>query len=263
MLIEELLNPKNDYVFKRIFGHTGNEEITKQLLNTILKKQINEITVNENPILEKDLIDDKVGIVDIHAKLDNSIDVEIEMQVVDKKNIEKRIMYYWSKLYIQGIKSGNDYNNLHKTIAILIADFELESLKNVPKFYTKWQIREEEYQSVILTDVLELYIIELPKAIKNASFACAHNISELKPWIAFLENPKDVEMVNMSKQNTIAIKKAKDVLTEISKDEHERYLAHLREKYILDQKAVEDYGYDKGLAQRRKTAVYKKLQNNY
>ena len=29
---KELLNPKNGYVFKRIFGHKGNEEITKQML---------------------------------------------------------------------------------------------------------------------------------------------------------------------------------------------------------------------------------------
>ena len=27
--IRELLDPKIDYVFKRIFGHKGNEEITK------------------------------------------------------------------------------------------------------------------------------------------------------------------------------------------------------------------------------------------
>lgn len=44
-----------------------------------------------------------------------------------------------------------------------------------------------------------------------------------------------------------AIKKAKQVLEEISKDKRERYLAELREKYILDQKAIEDAGYDKGL----------------
>ena len=44
-----------------------------------------------------------------------------------------------------------------------------------------------------------------------------------------------------------AIQKAKEVLEEISKDERERYLAELREKYILDQKAIEDAGYDKGL----------------
>ena len=29
--IEKLLDPKIDYVFKRIFGHVGNEDITKGL----------------------------------------------------------------------------------------------------------------------------------------------------------------------------------------------------------------------------------------
>ena len=43
------------------------------------------------------------------------------------------------------------------------------------------------------------------------------------------------------------IVKAKKVLDEISQDEHERYLAEMREKYILDQNATEAAGYDKGL----------------
>ena len=43
------------------------------------------------------------------------------------------------------------------------------------------------------------------------------------------------------------IVKAKEVLEEINQDEHERYLAELREKYILDQNATEAAGYDKGL----------------
>ena len=43
------------------------------------------------------------------------------------------------------------------------------------------------------------------------------------------------------------IQKAKKVLEEISQDEHEQYLAELREKYIMDQKATEAAGYDKDL----------------
>lgn len=42
------------------------------------------------------------------------------------------------------------------------------------------------------------------------------------------------------------IKNAKEVLEEISQDEHEEYLAELREKYIMDQIAIEEAGYDKG-----------------
>ena len=42
------------------------------------------------------------------------------------------------------------------------------------------------------------------------------------------------------------LKKAKKELEKISNDEHERYLAELREKYILDQKSIESAGYNKG-----------------
>lgn len=42
------------------------------------------------------------------------------------------------------------------------------------------------------------------------------------------------------------IKKAKKELEKISNNAHERYLAELREKYILDQKATESAGYVKG-----------------
>ena len=40
------------------------------------------------------------------------------------------------------------------------------------------------------------------------------------------------------------IKKAKNVLEEISQEDRERYLAKLRQKYIMDQKAIEGDGYD-------------------
>ena len=46
-----------------------------------------------------------------------------------------------------------------------------------------------------------------------------------------------------------SVEKAKKILEEISSDERERYLAELRQKYIMDQKAVADAGYDKGIEQ--------------
>ena len=42
------------------------------------------------------------------------------------------------------------------------------------------------------------------------------------------------------------IEKAREVLEMMSQDKNERYLAELRQKYIMDQKAIEDAGYDKG-----------------
>ena len=99
--------------------------------------------MDNNTILEKDLFDDKVGILDIKAKINSCINCDIEMQVVDKNDIERRLLFYWSRLFSKSIKAGKDYLKLEKTIAILITDYELESLKQIPKYQTKWQIREE------------------------------------------------------------------------------------------------------------------------
>ena len=236
----KLLNPKNDYVFKRLFGSVGNETITKNLLSCILQQNITDVQLDCNPILEKNLLDDKVGILDIKAKIDNTTNIDIEMQVTDHKNIEKRILFYLSKMYTKTIKKSQDYSSLEKCIAILITNYNIDIIKNIPKYISKWSIREEEYQKIVLTDVMEIYIIELNK-FKDYKEKSNHN--SLNSWIEFIESPEVVDMSNKE------IQKAKKVLEEISQDEHEQYLAELREKYIMDQKATEAAGYDKGLKQ--------------
>ena len=196
--------------------------------------------MDNNPILEKDMLDDKIGILDIKAKIDNNINCDIEMQVINKKDIEKRLLFYWSKMYDISVKEGQNYTILEKTIVILIADYELEALKEIKKYLTKWNIREEEYQQIVLTDVMELYIIELPKFKK---YKKSIENTNLNSWIKFIESP---EVINLEEENYEVIQ-ARKILEDISQDERERYLAELREKYIMDQKAIEGAGYDKGL----------------
>ena len=246
MRLIKLLNIKTDYVFKRVFGYKGNEQITKNFLSCILGQKVSDIELEKNPILEKDLIDDKIGILDIKAEINKSTNVDIEMQIIDKKNSAKRILFYCSKLFIKSLKSGKDYNSLKKTISILIADYELDELKEVRKYLTKWNIREEDYSKIILTDAMEIYIIEIGKFKK---YKGTERYKELDSWIKFIENPEVIDMSNKE------IVMAKKVLDEISQDEHERYLAEMREKYILDQNATEAAGYDKGLKEGIKQGI--------
>lgn len=63
-----------------------------------------------------------------------------------------------------------------------------------------------------------------------------------------------------SKETIEAVKKAKEVLEEISEDAHERYLAELRQKYIMDQHAIEDYGYDRGVEDKTIEIAKKMLE---
>ena len=116
--ISKLLDPKNDYVFKRIFGYIGNENITKGLLEAILDIHITSLQLDCKEILEKDLNSDKLGILDIRAIINDNIQCDIEMQIVDRKNIVNRILAYWSKLYNQSIQEGKDYNTAQKAIIL-------------------------------------------------------------------------------------------------------------------------------------------------
>ena len=245
---QKLLNLTNDYIFKRTFGYEESKEVTKVFLRDILQDNINYIELNNQTITEKELMDDKVGIMDIKAVLNENIQCDVEMQVVNKHNIEKRILFYWAKMYAQTIREGSAYKELKKSICVLLTDFELDNLKEIKKYKTKWNIREEEYKSVILTDVLELVIIELPKYIRYANKEKKEN---LNLWLEFIKNPevtimKDNKDEKSTKETKQAIKKAQEELEKISQDEHERYLAELREKYIRDQYAVQEYGYIKG-----------------
>ncbi len=57
-----------------------------------------------------------------------------------------------------------------------------------------------------------------------------------------------------------SIKKAKKVLQEISNDEQERYLAELREKYILDQNSIRAYGKEEGIKEGIETVAKEMLK---
>ena len=239
--------PTNDYVFKKIFGQVGNENITKDFLSTILDKTIESVNLEGNTILEKDLFDEKIGILDIKAKLDNHVLCDIEMQVVNHRNTEKRILFYWSKLYSSGIKSGKNYDNLNKTICILIANYELSNLKEILKGHTEWKIREKDFKNTVLTDMLEIHIIELPKIQKlmqKGSFF--KEDADFLIWTKFLLMPNELGEFEM--ENNKAVKKAKEELDKIQNDEYEQRLAELRLKHILDTNSIESYGYEKGLA---------------
>ena len=89
-----------------------------------------------------------------------------------------------------------------------------------------------------MTKNFEIYIIELPKFEKYS------NESELSNWVKFIINPEVIKMSEVKKNESL--KKAHEVLNEISDDEREEELAFQRLMYIMDKKAIEAAGFDKG-----------------
>lgn len=241
-----IMTPTNDYLFKRIFGQLGNEEITKGLVSSIIGRKIKDISLEGNTILAKDLVTDKLGILDVKIRFDTNVVCDVEMQLENQKDLDKRILYYWSKMYSNEIKEGEKYKILKKAIIIVIAKFEMKEFKEIPKFHTEWLIREKYYKKTILTDALEIHIIELPKLEKMVKQGIiSKEDKKLALWSKFLLNPYSMEEEEMRENKDI--KKAKEELDKINKDEYERRLAELRQKAIRDDAAIRDFLYEEGL----------------
>ena len=63
-------------------------------------------------------------ILDIKAVDENGTWYDIEMQIAEQGFYDKRALYYWAKVYSDQIESGDDFDNLRKTIGINILDFD-------------------------------------------------------------------------------------------------------------------------------------------
>lgn len=172
------------------------------------------------------------------------------MQIAKQDTIIERLLFYWSRLYSRQIKSGNDYSVLQKTIVILIANFEINFLKDL-EYFTKWKIIEEKHRSTILTDKFEICIIELPKVdeLKDKD-------GELLDWLFFLINPESNRVVEKMKVNK-ELREAQEKLEEISNNEQLEQLAWLRYKAILEENTARSEGMKRGVIE-----VAKKLLKN-
>ena len=163
-----------------------------------------------------------MGVLDVLAKINDKEYINVEMQVYNKKNLLERILYYWAKIYTRNIKKKEDYIELKKTIEVLIVDFEIKQLKELG-YHSKWKIIEEKDRKLILTDDLEIHIIEINK-IKN--------LTEMK--------------------SDSGIKEAKGKLETMSEDERMQILADLRLKAIMDEKAIKGLAYEEGKEEGKK-----------
>lgn len=111
-----------------------------------------------------------------------------------------------------------------------------------------WQIREHEIFSEVLTDKLEIIIIELPK-VEQAYLKDKDN--ELLQWMMFLLNPESLEVSKIMEKNK-SIKVVTQQLKEISEEEINQRIAELREKARRDDVALFNTGIKRGKEEAEK-----------
>ena len=237
-----------DYAFKRVFGRNGNEGILKDFLESILDIEIKDIII-QNPEIPKNMRDSKIGILDVRAEINGKEIIEVEMQVQNQYNIDKRSPIYITKIYSDQLKEGDSYVEVKKVAVINILNFnyyERNSYHSVGrmKFENSKEnekvdmgyILEEQY----VTDDLEMHFIELPKfRKKNPDIS-----SKLDQWLWLICGEE--EKIKMAKNENEKIKEAKSELEKLEMSPEDRELYELRLKAIRDEINIRESGFIDG-----------------
>jgi predicted transposase/invertase (TIGR01784 family) len=229
-----LLSPKNDYVFKKLFTEKPN--VLQNFLQSVLDlphEEYAELKVVD-PALDKENLDDKLGVLDVKILLKSGKAIDVELQVRSQPNIWKRMQFYTAKLLVERMKTGVDYIALGKAISILIADFVL--IRENAEHHTQFRLYDEKTH-VRFPDSIEIHILELPKAHDDGT--------SLTDWLRFFRAKTEEDFMDASHNNP-AIAEAHTFIKLLSGDERERAIAEYREKARRDYVDRIDGAFDDG-----------------
>jgi len=137
------INPRVDIAFKKLFGVEEHKDLLISLINAIVSQddQVKSIKLL-NPHNPQNYKSEKLSILDVKAEGHNGKRFNIEIQMTDHADYDKRALYYWAKLYTEQLEPGHDYSKLNKAIGIHILNFTsiLES-KKIPQYISHHRAR--------------------------------------------------------------------------------------------------------------------------
>ena len=106
----------NNFIFYKVMRH--HPEACKQLIEMLLKVKIQKMEMHNEETI--DLDHDKKGIrLDVFIKEANRM-YDIELQVVDTKDLAKRARYYSGIMALDSLQDGVPYKNLRDSHVIFI-----------------------------------------------------------------------------------------------------------------------------------------------
>ena len=112
-----IMLPKVDFCFKEMMQ---NEKVRQGLISALLDISPEEIgkTTLLPTVLRTEFKEDKYGILDVRVQLIDGTQMDLEMQVEPFTYWVNRILFYWSKMYIDQIESGKGYDELQKCVHV-------------------------------------------------------------------------------------------------------------------------------------------------
>jgi predicted transposase/invertase (TIGR01784 family) len=217
------LSPTNDFVFRKIFG--DNLNVLKDFLQAVLDlpaEDYKNLTVVD-PNLDREYIEDKLGILDVKITTGSGKIIDIEVQVKHQRSIWKRMQFYTSKMIAEQVKTGHPYDRINRAISILIADFVM--IKENDAYHNCFRLYDEK-TGARYPDSIEINTLELPK-IQEADG------TQLGNWMRFFNATTEEDFMSVAQTNP-AINEAWGTIKVLSGDERNRALAAAREKSRMD-----------------------------
>ena len=110
------LDVRTDFAFKKVFGSEQSIPILIDFLNAVLEytedQAIQSLTIVD-PYQIPMIKGMKDTYVDVKARLANGKQIIIEMQILNVKGFEQRILYNAAKSFSQQLHKGHDYTLLN------------------------------------------------------------------------------------------------------------------------------------------------------
>ena len=113
-----------------------NKDLLISFINSVVSKEDQVVDIELlNPYNLKNFAGDKLSVLDIKAKDTKGNYYNIEVQIINEADYDKRALYYWAKLYSQQLTAGLGYKHLRKAIGIHVLNFI--SIANNPKYISE------------------------------------------------------------------------------------------------------------------------------
>ncbi|AEG15159.1 Conserved hypothetical protein CHP01784 [Desulfofundulus kuznetsovii DSM 6115] len=251
------INRTNDYAFKRIFGSEEGKEALLGFLNAVFKlppgRELTDLELLDREIDPEYLLD-RAARLDVLAKAADGSLINVEIQIANRFDIDKRTLFYWARLYGGQLKSGQQFSELRRTITVNILGFDWFTDE---RYHHVFRIRDIETGEP-MNDHLEIHFLELNKVRRREW----NPDDPLEAWLMYLNNLEGEGLRVIAEKNP-AIKKALTVEEVFRKSELERRLYELREKAIRDEISMVAGAKAEGMAEAKQGAVIRYLKKKF
>ena len=219
----ELLDLKNDFVFKQVFGTEENKDVLISFINAVIKTPIIKDVILTNSEIPKYTTDNKSVRLDIKAKTKDGILIDVEIQCRNTGELVDRALYYAMAMIVENSKSNFRKQNEGKNIPEEIVDHLLDKEMAVyqykyPKAICIWILNTDifphrkDYREVIsfqledsrydgkelASDKVKLYMLSLPKFNPQTEMEKEHK-DLLTKWMTFIKKPENGEILEDNK----------------------------------------------------------------